>query len=85
MGAEMGVTEYYVDLQEYSFELEMPIIQWCLDNNICREQCLDLLQFSADWRMSPRRCLDETNLVLQLDEPQALLFCLKWGAIVGSD
>lgn len=66
---------YTVDLFQYPWRMVMPIMKWCLDNHICEEQVIMLLQAWPDNDVDVLR----EDWVLNLTSKQALMFSLMWG------
>ena len=66
----MAVT---VDLGEMPFQMVMPIIKWCWDNDIEREKCLYWLEI---WSKAPPP--DDIDWTLTIPDKYATLFILTW-------
>lgn len=67
------MTAYTVNLMEIPYSMVMPIIQWCVDNDIQVEKCVRMLEV---W--STKEDIQPEEWELSLSEEQALLFCLRW-------
>lgn len=64
---------YCVDLMKIPFNMVMPVIEWCVSNEIQVEQCVHMIEV---W--SSNEDINPEEWQLNLSDEQALLFCLRW-------
>lgn len=68
------MSAYTINLLEIPYTLVMPIIEWCVSNDIEVERCIHMLEV---WHS--KSDLYPPDWELNLEGEQALLFCLRWG------
>ena len=66
----MAVT---VDLGQLPFQKVMPIIEWCLENNIDKERCIYFLYV---WTAKPAPT--DVDWTLTIPDKFATMFILRW-------
>lgn len=62
-----------VDLGELPYYMAIPVIEWCLTNNIDTEKCVSLLE---TWTTIP--CPKDVDWKITMSEKDATMFVLKF-------
>lgn len=66
--------KYTINLLDIPYSKVMPIIEWCVSNNIQIEKCVRMLEGWHD-REHIRGMWE-----LEFEEAEATLFCLRWAS-----